>query len=199
MSLKLIVGIVLPLAVIIALVGLTTSSSGIVISSEAVPSVLFDEVLTNETVWQRHVQVMTLHLENSFFMAKKAQLPPLMICANDREDKLDRHNIPIQYSEGIYNSRSYDPIFGDPMYYSYDRAPYVEVPAKGKKEVRIYANAVQFYRGKDFQEYDELLIIESQKKNKQGNYNRLTYFREPCFELTDEDLAEAIVIPLVRE
>ena len=188
MNFKLIFGIFIPLVVIISLVFLSGIDIGFSIEKETEKFVQFNSLFTNQYGAKNSIPVQTITITNDFFMSKRFELPKLTVCLSDKEGLKQRQNLQVKYSEGKYSKGSDVPIFSDLVYgySSYSSAQGVDIPANGKKQVKILVEPLYIGNAYSYADYDELLLIQP-KGNKPYSYSS-------CYNLDSKELDNAIHI-----
>ncbi|MBI2652793.1 hypothetical protein HYX00_04980 [Candidatus Woesearchaeota archaeon] len=164
---------------------------------ETEKSVKFNSLVTIDNQPRSNIPVQTITLKNDFFIPKRFDLPKMIACLNDKESVKRRENLNVRYSEGRYSSGSDIPLFSDLYYDSYSySAQNVEIPANGKKQVKILLEPKYVYNYNNqnqnlfdsYKDFDEVLLIQSKNK---GRYS-YTY----CDTLDDAELEDATHIAI---
>ena len=201
MNIKLIVGIIVPVLIILSLVFLSSSNIGFSIEKETEKFIKFDSLFTTQSSYQAKgsIPIQTITLKNDYFLGKRFDLPRLIACLNDKESKKQRESLTIRYSEGNYEPSSDIPIFSELSYdyYSNSAQQNVQIPAKGKKQIKILLEPKYVYNYNNenylesYKEYDEVLLVEA-KRNSEYSY----YSYNSCSDLDSTQLDDAVHIAI---
>jgi len=188
MNLKLILGIFLPAILILLLVILSTANIGFSLEKKTVESIQFNSMFIDQNTTLTNIPVETITIINNFFLSKKYELPTLFACLHDKEAIKEIKTIQVKYNEGSYMSGSDIPIFDEIFFdYNYYSRSTINLPAESKKEVKILIQPTILYSYNSeidsYKEYDEILLIESNKDN--------GYYYDYCRSLQSEDLNSA--------
>lgn len=193
MNIKLALGIFLPLALILFLVILSTANIGFSIEKQDVDFIQFNSLFVNNNAPRNNIPLQTITITNDFFLPKRYELPRLIVCLNDKEGIKEIQNMQVKYNEGSYTIGSDVPIFDEIFfdYNSYSKQS-IELPAESKKQVKILVEPKYLYNYEQeiglYNEYDELLLIESK------DTNRYSYNSCRNLESKEIDLATHISI-----
>ncbi len=180
MSLKIVFGIVIPLAVVVILALLGSLNIGFSTKTSYISEVSISE-LFNDGKLETNVKIGEVTLNNDYLFAKRFDLPNLKTCLIDSEGKGVIQDIgETFYGEGDYSGERYD------LDYYGSRSRNVQIGAYGSKEIAIYVrpNYFSYENYNDliqrYGAYDEAVIVEIDDSN---YYN---YFS--CSGLSKESL-----------
>ncbi len=201
MSLKLLLGVGIPIALIIALISLTSLGPGLNTTIVDVKQVDFSKLTSQNNV----VLVRTVTISNNFFMPRRYELPPLIACLNDKQGQKQLQNVQITFDHVLYVEKGSIPIYGqiaestygDYYYGTSASSKSVEIPANGEKEIKVQVKPGYSYSS--YAGYDEILVVEPKQTEKQdetGKYYSSRYFY--CNQLAKEDLERASHIELLN-
>jgi len=171
MNIKLALGILLPLALIVFLVILSTANIGFSLEKQDVDSVQFSSLFVDKNSPKNNIPIQTITITNDFFLSKRYELPKMIVCLNDKEGIKEIQNIQVKYNEGSYTRGSDVPIFDELFFdYNYYSKQSIELPTESKKQVKILIEPKYLYNYDteidSYREYDELLLIESKDTNR---------------------------------
>ncbi len=196
MNLKFVLGILVPLIVIISLVVLSTVNVGFSIQKQSEKSIDFNVLFTNENR-AGEIKIQTITVKNDYFLSKKIELPRVMACLYDKEGKVKSQNLYVRYNEGISSEIPETQVAGELFALSSSRYGYsyyttskvIDVPADSQKDVKVMVQPHYTYnynnkKDESNYEYDEILIIEPEKKQDYYSY-------DSCSNLDDKDLEHA--------
>src|SRR3989338_2934558 len=187
---KILLGIAIPLVLICALV-VASNIGTLAVEKETVSSVKLSSLIYDSTDYRAQrpspVHVQTLTLTNSLFLPKTYELPELVPCisgatSTSYDSRLSLFYVP---SDEKIQTDSYVPIvydFGLSMernsyysYYSYNKVKSVEVPAKGKKEVKVFVTPAGVYQLNKtpgaYSAASQLLLIDVSEKKAMDYYS----------------------------
>ena len=195
MNIKLALGIFLPLALILFLVILSTANIGFSIEKQNVNSVQFNSLFVNNNAPRNNIPLQTIIITNDFFLLKRYELPKLIVCLNDKDGIKEIQNIQVKYNEGSYTRGADVPIFDEIFfdYNSYSKQS-IELPTESKKQIKILVEPKYLYNYEQeigsYNEYDELLLIESKDTNR--------YSYNSCRNLVSKEIDSATHISIVK-
>lgn len=188
---KIIIGIFLPLAIIIALVALSSSDIGFSVESKSVDSVRSGSLFVSQSDPKENIEIQTINIVNDYFLPKKFELPGLVACLNDKESKKEPQGLQLRFTQGQSSGSPGVPIYDGVMnYYPSSSRQTIDLPQYSTRTVKVlvqpvyvynYIQEIESYRG-----YDEILLIES-KDNNFDYYNT-------CSSLDSEELGSAVHI-----
>ena len=186
-SLKLWLGVVIPVIIIVALVMLSSSKIGLSIKT----TFIADSVKLSDVVQLykpsggsgviKSVQLETIEVTNNFFLPRTYEVSKISVCLHDKENQVK----PISLSASARSSKTPTPTTG----YDYSYATNIEVSPFGKETFTITVTSpYTYYAGEiiSYSSFDELLIIH-EKEN--------TYYYN-CDSLSTEQIQNAIHIPI---
>ena len=198
MSLKLIIGIILPLVAVVSLIILGSININFIIETKTVESVKFNDLFTTNYGSNIFVPIQNITLTNNYFLPKRVTLPKIVVCLSDKEGIKPKQNVRVMYNEGVAEETSdlsdlFAPsAFRSLSYSSYASAKNIEIQKNNKKEVKLLIEPIyvshdsyDYYSRNivdSYLDYDELLLIES----KSSTYN--------CQSLESKELDSAVRI-----
>ena len=199
MSVKLVLGIFLPVILIVALVILSSANIGFSVKKETVQSVQFNDLFVDVISPKDVVLIQTITITNDFFLPKKYELPRISVCLNDKEGAKEATNLRVRYNEGSY-TRGFDaPVF-DEIFFDYNMysKQSVNLPANSKKQVKVLVGPQNVYSSSDdaqsskeqYKPYDELLLIQQKDTTNYYDYSN-------CGNFGSEELDNAIHVPII--
>ncbi|MFH1072782.1 MAG: hypothetical protein V1743_05110 [Nanoarchaeota archaeon] len=198
MNRKVLFGIFLPLAVIIAVI-VMNSRGAVRVEKEAVASVPENSLFKGST--SSIITLQTITMENNHYLVKSVELPPIVACLNDKEGVEPRRNLNVWYSEQGLDA---DKSLYDDFYTSSSKRQLFEVAAYGRKEVKILAQrtyydypARQMNGSVQSSPFDEVLLFELKRgeSSSQKIYTRLYNF---CQSTDMSDVANVYHIEIVK-
>jgi len=195
MNIKLALGILLPLALIVFLVILSTANIGFSLEKQDVDSVQFSSLFVDKNSPKNNIPIQTITITNDFFLSKRYELPKMIVCLNDKEGIKEIQNIQVKYNEGSYTRGSDVPIFDELFFdYNYYSKQSIELPTESKKQVKILIEPKYLYNYDteidSYREYDELLLIESKDTNR--------YSYNSCQSLESKEMYSATHILIAK-
>jgi len=172
MNRKVLFGILLPLAVIIAII-VMNSGGAVRVDKKSVTSVSEESLFKGTST--SLITLQTITMENSHYLAKSVELPPIVACLNDKEGVEARRTLNVRYSEKGLDA---DKSLYDDFYTSSSKRQFFEVPAYGKKEVKILAQGTyyDYYPARQMNgsvqssPFDEVLLYEFKKEQRTALY-----------------------------
>ena len=201
MSIKLILGIFVPLVVVISLIVVSSLNIGFSMEIKTAESISYNTLFLQQNHVKDSVALRDITITNDYFLAKRIKLPSLVVCLNDKEGIKPKENLQARYNEGISYPSSENRIFEASMmnsissdYYGYYgmSVKTIEIPAHNKKQVKalvepkiLYDYNYNYQDLNSYREYDELLLIET----KDSDY---IY----CENLESKELDSAVHIPI---
>ncbi len=195
MNIKLALGIILPLALILSLVILSTANIGFSVEKKDAEYVRFSPLFVDKNSPTNNIPIETITITNDFFLPKRYELPRLQVCLNDKEGVKEIQNMQVRYNEGFYTRGSDVPIFDELIFgYDYHSRQSIELPAESKKQIKILVEPEYLYSYdtdiESYKAYDELLLIESQDTDR--------YSYNSCQNLDSKEIESAIHIPIIK-
>lgn len=195
MNTRLVLGIFFPLALIICLVILSTANIGFSVSKEDVQSIQFNTLFFGKDAPKNTISLQTITIINDFFLSKKYELPKLVVCLSDKDGVKEATNLQVKYNEGSYTRGSDVPIFDEIFFdYNFYSKQSVELPANSKKQVKVLVEPKYLYNYENeiglYNEYDELLLIESKDTNR--------YSYNSCRNLDSKEIDSATHISIAK-
>jgi hypothetical protein len=194
MNRKLIFGIIIPLAVIIVLVSLSTINIGFSAKKQTIPSVGFFNIFVS-SYGNSNVFVQKITIKNDFFMPKTYKLPLVDVCLYDKDNQESSQTLgTLKYmpTEHGYVS-SEDVLITNSNYYSNNEK--IEIPSNEEKSVSAFVTPKYYYKSDmtSYDAYDEIVLVE--RKDQSGSYN----YYSPCSTLSEDDLKNAIHIAIANK
>lgn len=184
MKVKLLIGIVIPLILIIGLVIVNTAGIGFSIQQEAVKEIAWNVLIQNQSP-QNPLPIQTITLQNDFFIPKRYTLPFVIACLKDIHGEKAPIDIEVKYSQMPYASDGSTPLLDEIFFdMSFISKQSIEVPAYGKKQVKLYLTPKYVYADEDinrYKGYEALIVIDYPEKK--GSY----YYSSYCATLNEQD------------
>ena len=189
MNIKLLLGVIIPVLLIITLAVLGSIGGDFYVETEVV------EEITLENLFGQGDGVLakTITVYNDFFMPRKYEFPNYIACLHDSSNGLRNIDFTVIYEETIRSREVVTPIYEELITRSIPRTrSSVDVNPYSEKEINIFLNSLRTVdienRRNQYEDYDQILLIEEERSS-------LVFSR--CFQITDEQKAAAIRIPVI--
>ena len=196
MSIKLALGIILPVAVILVLVIVSTAAPELSVYTETVSSVPFDAlfVASGSPETPLGLQTITITITNDFFLPKSYELPTLLACLYDIERAGESISLNVVLSEGSKREEN-DVLMMDAFFpEDFPAEHMVQGEAHSSKQVRVLVSPNRVYVAQRpmayYEQYDEVLLIPRTELNKD-------YYLS-CNTWRTEDLSAGYRIPIAH-
>ncbi|MBI2673284.1 hypothetical protein HYX19_03420 [Candidatus Woesearchaeota archaeon] len=183
---KVVLGIILPLAVIVALTLLSNSSIGLSIKFDPVESITFNDLFASSSADYGRVVLAKLTIKNDFFLSRRVEVNTYEACfystktetASNRKEYLSYNSLASpQYTGDIFSS-GYYPI----------NEQDIQIKSNDQKEVELSIQKKYDYSGDQrnyYINYDKILLFKNDR-------NRYEY--DFCSKVSKEDIRNAVSI-----
>ncbi len=184
---KITAGIILPLAILVALTILSNSNIGLEIKFNSVESVSFNDLFVYSSGDYGRVVLAGLTIKNDFFLSRNIEVNMYKACfyssetgaASNREVYLYYSPAAAQYRGDDFFSSSYD--------YT---ANNIQVKRNSQKEAELFMQKMYDYQGSQrnyYINYDKILLFK---------YDKNRYDYDFCSKVSKEDIKNAVSIEL---
>ena len=192
MNLKLVIGIFLPLVLIIALVVMSSVNTGLSIEKDTPKEIAFEDIFS-KTSSLDEATIQTLTIQNDYFLSKRVDLPQVMVCLYDKENKIKSPNLYATYNEGNPSNIPDNPItgimadsYGDGSN-GYTTKRNLDISAHSSQQVKLII--LQVYYISPSKEFDDILIVETDEDS---------YAYDACTRLSEDELQKADRITIIK-
>ncbi len=192
MKLKLIFGIIIPLIIIVTLSILGNLNIGFTVKEKYIQNIKFSDLFNRQNS-NNQIELSSVEINNDYFLAKRYDLPPKIVCLIDNEKIKQNADIgSLYYSEGDINNNEFDP------YYYRNNNYNVQVNSGKSKEIKTFAQSYNLRSYsynynltiQNYRDYDKIVIVDNKRLD---NYRSTS-----CYNLDEESLKDAISIPIIE-
>ncbi len=194
MNIKLALGVFLPLILILFLAIASSSQAGFSVETELAPSINKSSLLTDSNTPRNNVHVKTISIDNDFFMPRTYELPQILLCLEDSQNRVEREQLTFSYSESS-TRRNIRGIVDQELLLSPYRTTartLIQVPSYSQTHVDIVAqsNRIRTMGGQaNYYLYDNLAIYEIKTDRRR--------FISCSSSFSDLNIKSVKIIPLV--
>lgn len=187
MNLKIILGIVLPLAVILTLTVLSNSDIGLSIDFKPVDSITFSDLFTQNSRDYGRIVLANLNIKNDFFLSRNVEIDKYRVCFYSTKDgTFGDRELYLYYAPGGSSNYYGGDIFSGG--YSPNAANNIQVDRKSQVDAELYAQKIYDYQGEQkgyYINYDKILLFKGKKNSYEYDF---------CSKLSKEDVKNAASI-----